>query len=296
MGLDEFQHLADFDFVKHFGIITHTVQLDNINWKTREMLNDLSQGFEAIKCNFCDKNAVIFTVGKRAAYWEKHTEEYGMSTQEVEDIERITNRLKEIVENMYKYLIFVQERIHFIKLDRFEALFYTTTVDIDSLNDKLNSKINSFHTIIQTLKESWDIELLFVVITSLNDIKDFAWDIINKIYDLLKEEFKESFCKSINNDWDVNYSNDYQYEEETKRENLSHQPEDNIYKKPLIIFVGDFLSSLKVLNLQDEIKDLFKYSVKMTNSFEECKKVNTLCIFLKTLFNFYFDQISITFS
>ena len=285
MGLDEFQHLADFDFVKHFGIIMHTVKLDNINWKTREMLNDLSQGFGVIKCNFCDKNAVVFKIGERVAYWEEHTEEYGISTEEVENIERITNRLKEIVENMYTYLIFVQERIHFIKLDRFEALFYTTTVDIDRLNDKLNSKINSFHTIIQTLKKSRDIKLLFDVKTSLEHIKEFAWDIINKIYDLLKEEFKESFCKSINNDWDVNHLNDYQCKE-TKGEKISHQSEDNIYEKPLNILIGDFISYLKVLNFQDEIKGLFKYSVKMTNSFEECKKVDTLCAFLKTLFNF----------
>ena len=102
----------------------------------------------------------------------------------------------------------------------------------------------------------------------------------------MRERFKESFCKSINNEWDVNYLNDYQYEEETKGEKLSHQSEENIYDKPLNIFVGDFISSLKVFNFQDEIKDLFKYSVKMTNSFEECKKVNTLYIFFKTLFNF----------
>ena len=102
----------------------------------------------------------------------------------------------------------------------------------------------------------------------------------------MRERFLESFCKSINNDWDVNYLNDYQYEEETKGEKLSHQPEDNIYEKPLDILVADFISSLKVFNFKNEIKGLFKYSVKMTNRFEECKKVDTLCIFLKTLFNF----------
>ena len=158
--------------------------------------------------------------------------------------------------------------------------------DIESLKDKLDLKINSFHTIIQTLKKSRDLELLFNAKSSFDDIKNIAWDIVDEIYDLLRERFKESFCKSINNDWDVNYLNDYQYKEETKEEKLSHQPEDNIYEKPLDILVGDFISSLKVFNFQNEIKDLFKYSVKMTNSFEECKKVDILYIFLKTPFDF----------
>ena len=286
MGLEEFKHLADFDFAEHFGIITHTVKLDSSNWKTNEILNDISQGFGTIKCKFCEKNVVIIKTDDKVGYWEEHTEDLGLSSKEVANIERITNEFKYRVENMYKYLIFVQERIHYIKLDRFKALIDKKVDDIDSLKDKLNLKINSFHTIIQTLKKNRDLELLFNAKSSFDDIKKIAWDIVDEIYDLLRERFKESFCKSINNEWDVNYLNDYQYEEETKGEKLSHQSEDNIYEKPLDIFVGDFLSSLKVFNFQDEIKGLFKYSVKMTNSFEECKKVNTLCIFLKTLFNF----------
>ena len=286
MGLEEFKHLVDFDFAEHFGIITHTVKLNNSNWKTNGILNDISQGFGSIKCKFCEKNAVIIKTDDRICYWEEHYEDLELSSKEVAKIERITNDFKERVENMYKYLIFVQERIHFIKLDRFKALIVKKKADIDGLKDKLDLKINSFHTTIQTLKKNRDLELLFNAKSSFDDIKKIAWDIVDEIYDLLKGKFKESFCKSINNDWDVNYLNDYQYEEETKGEKLLHQPEDNIYEKPLDIFVGDFLSSKKVFNFQDEIKGLFKYSVKMTNSFEECKKVGTLCIFLKTLFNF----------
>ena len=275
MSLEEFKHLADFDFVEHFGIITHTVKLDNSNWKTNEILNDISQGFKSIQCKFCEKNAYIIKIDDRICYWEDHTEDLGLSSKEVAKIERITNEFKDSVENMYKYLIFVQERIHFIKLDRFKALIVKKKADIDGLNDKLDLKINSFHTIIQTLKKSRDLELLFNAKSSFDDIKKIAWDIVDEIYDLLRERFKESFCKSINNEWDVNYLNDYQYEE-TKGEKLLHQTEDNIYEKPLDIFVGDFISSLKVFNFQDEIKYLFKYSVKMTNSFEECKTVNTI--------------------
>ena len=288
MSLEEFKHLVDFDFAEHFGIITHTVKFDNSNWKTNEILNDISQGFKSIQCKFCEKNAVIIKTDDRICYWEDHTEDLGLSSKEVAKIERITNEFKDRVENMYKYLIFVQERIHFIKLDRFKALIVKKKADIDGLKDKLDLKINSFHTIIQTLKKNRDLELLFNAKSSFDDIKKIAWDIVDEIYNLLNERYKESFCKSINNDWDVNYLNDYQYEEETKGEKSSHQPEDNIYEKPLDIFVGDFLSSLKVFNFQDEIKGLFKYSAKMTNSFEECKKVNTLCIFLKTLFKFLF--------
>ena len=287
MSLEEFKHLVDFDFAEHFGIITHTVKLDNSNWKTNEILNDISQGFRSIQCKFCEKNAVIIKTDDRICYWEEHYEDLELSSKEVAKIERITNEFKDRVEKMYKYLIFVQERIHFIKLDRFKALIVKKKADIDGLKDKLDLKINNFHTTIQTLKKSRDLELLFIAKLSFDDIKKIAWDIVDEIYDLLKQRCKESFCKSINNEWDVNYLNDYQYEE-TKGEKLSHQYEDNIYEKPLDIFVGDFISSLKVFNFQDEIKGLFKYSVKMTNSFEECKKVNTLCIFLKPLFNFLF--------
>ena len=276
MSLEEFKHLGDFDFAEHFGIITHTVKLDKSNWKTNEILNDISQGFRTIKCKFCDKNAYIIKIDDRICYWEDHTEDLGLSSKEVAKIERIANDFKDRVENMYKYLIFVQERIHFIKLDRFKALIVKKKAYIDSLNDKLNLKINSFNSIIQTLKKNRDLELLFNAKSSFDDIKKIAWDIVDEIYDLLRERFKESFCKSINNDWDANYLNDYQYEEETKGEKLSHQPEENIYDKPLNIFVGDFLPSLKVFNFQDKIKGLFKYSVKMTNSFEECKKVKTI--------------------
>ena len=283
MGLEEFKHLADFDFAEHFGIITHTVKLDKSNWKTNEILNDIRQGFGTIKCKLCDKNAAIIKTDDRICYWEEHYEDLELSSKEVAKIERITNEFKDRVEKMHKYLIFVQERIHFIKLDRFKALIVKKKADIDGLKDKLDLKINNFHTIIQTLKKSRDLTLLFDAESSFKDIKKIAWDIVDEIYDLLRERFKESFCKSINNEWNVNYLNDYQLEEETKGEikgeKWSHQPEDNIYEKPLDIFVGDFLSSLKVFNFQDEIKNLFKYSVKMTNSFEECKKVNTLCIF-----------------
>ena len=288
MGLDEFKHLADFDFAEHFGIIMHTVKLDNSNWKTHEILNDISQGFRSIKCKFCEKNAVIIKTDDKISYWEEHSEDLELLSKEVAKIERITNNFKERVENMYKYLIFVQERIHFIKLDRFKALIVKKVANIDSLNDRLNLKINSFHTIIQTLKKNRDLELLFNAKSSFNDINKIAWDIVDEIYDLLKQRCKESFYKSIKNDWDVNFSNNYQYDEETKGNKLSHQSEDNIYEKPLDIFVGDFISSLKVFNFQDEIKDLFKYSVKITNSFEECKKVDTLCIFLRFLFKFLF--------
>ena len=257
MSLEEFKHLADFDFAEHFGIITHTVKLDNSNWKTYEILNDISQGFGSIKCKFCDNNAAIIKTDDKVGYWEDHSEDLELSSKEVAKIERITNDFKERVENMYKYLIFVQERIHFIKLDRFKALIDKKVDDIDGLKDKLDLKINSFHTIIQTLKKSRDCELVFNAKSSFDDIKKIAWDIVNEIYDLLRERFKESFCKSINNDWDVNYLNDYHYKEETKGEKPTHQAEDNIYEKPLDIFIGDFISSLKVFNFKDEIKDLF---------------------------------------
>ena len=153
MSLEEFKHLVDFDFAEHFGIITHTVKLDNSNWKTNEILNDISQGFGSIKCKFCDNNAAIIKIDDKVCFWEEHTEGLGVSSKEVAKIERITNEFKDRVKNMYKYLIFVQERIHFIKLDRFKALIVEKKADIDSLKNKLNLKINSFHTIIQTLKK-----------------------------------------------------------------------------------------------------------------------------------------------
>ena len=171
MSLEEFKHLADFDFAEHFGITTHTVKFDNSNWKTDEILNDINQGFGTIKCKFCDKNAVIIQSDDKISYWGDHSKDLELSIKEVTKIKRITNDFKDRVENMYKYLIFVQERIHFIQLDKFKALIVKKKADIDSLKDKLNLKINRFHTIIQTLKKNRDCELLFDAKSSFDDIK-----------------------------------------------------------------------------------------------------------------------------
>ena len=126
MNLDSFKYLANFDFVEYFGIVAHTVKLDNSQWITNQILDSIDQGFRSIKWTYCDDNTVIVNIddniGDNICLCEKHSEELGISSKEIVYIDKITNEFKNRVKNIEKYFILLQERIHFIKLDKFKVL------------------------------------------------------------------------------------------------------------------------------------------------------------------------------
>ena len=126
MNLDSFKYLANFDFVEYFGIVAHTVKLDNSQWITNQILDSIDQGFRSIKWTYCDDNTVIVNIddniGDSICLCEKHSEELGISSKEIVYIDKITNEFKNRVKNIEKYFILLQERIHFIKLDIFKVL------------------------------------------------------------------------------------------------------------------------------------------------------------------------------
>ena len=126
MNLDSFKYLANFDFVEYFGIVAHTVKLDNSQWITNQILDSIDQGFRSIKWTYCDDNTVIVNIddniGDSICLCEKHSEELGISSKEIVYIDKITNEFKNRVKNIEKYFILLQERIHFIKLDKFKVL------------------------------------------------------------------------------------------------------------------------------------------------------------------------------
>ena len=265
MSLDEFQHLADFDFVKHFGITMHTFELDISNWNTEEILADVSQGFKTVKWTYWTKNAVIVIVksDEKTWCWKEHREGLNLSSEEVAKIKRITSDFKERVRNMEKYIIFAQERIHFITLKEFESLLGNNSKEINSLKNKLDLKISDFHTVIQNLKKSRSIDLLFDSKKSFDGIKQTAIDIIDEIFDLYKEKSKESLHKVIKEDLDYSYQNENQYEEESKGEKFKAQSFENKNGKLLDILFWNYIPSTRALNFQNEVRELLNYSKKI---------------------------------
>ena len=137
MNLDSFKYLASFNFAEHFGIVAHTIELDNSHWKTDQILDCIDRGFRSIKWTYCDDNAVIVKADEEICLCETHSKELGLSSKEVPNIERIINEFKFGVKNMEKYLVFLQERIQFIKLDRFKVLIGKIIKDIEDSNDRL---------------------------------------------------------------------------------------------------------------------------------------------------------------
>ena len=275
MSLDEFQHLADFDFVKHFGILLHTFELDISNWNTEEILADVSQGFKTVKWTYWTKNAVIVIVktDEKTWCWKGHREGLNLSSEEVAKVKRIASDFKERIKNMEKYIMFAQERIHFITLKEFESLLGNNAKEIHSLKDKLDLKISDFHTIIQNLKKNRSLDLLFDAKKSFDGIKQTAIDIIDEIFDLYIEKSKESLHKVIKEDLDYNYQNENKYEEESKGEKFKAQSFENKNGKLLDILFWDYIPSTRALSFQKEVRELFKYSKSTTKSFKKCKKV-----------------------
>ena len=104
MNLDSFKYLANFDFVEYFGIVAHTVKLDNSQWITNQILDSIDQGFRSIKWTYCDDNTVIVNIndniGDSICLCEKHSEELGISSKEIVYIDKITNEFKNRVKNI----------------------------------------------------------------------------------------------------------------------------------------------------------------------------------------------------
>ena len=51
MDFETLNWLKNFDFVEHFGIVKHEVKYDHSIWEKEEILANLYEGFNTIKCN-----------------------------------------------------------------------------------------------------------------------------------------------------------------------------------------------------------------------------------------------------
>ena len=221
------------------------------------------------------KNAVIVIFESNGKTWccEVHSEGLSLSSEEVAKINRITSDFKERIRNMEKYIIFAQERIHFITLKEFESLLRNNAKEINCLKDKLDLKISNFHKVIQNLKKSRSLDLLFDAKKSFDGIKQTAIVIIDDIFDLYKEKSKESLHKVIKEDLDYSYQNENQYEEESKGENFKAQSFENKNGKLLDILFWNYIPSTRALNFQNEVREMFRYSKNITKNLKECEKV-----------------------